>query len=284
MLISRLPQPALRPFVKRLWVAVPATGQPAVTGAREHVLPTGGMHLVFRLSDAPLRLFQCPDDPIGRVLGHAVVGGARSTFYVRDVSTPSSSVGAQLYPGAAQVLFGITADALSERHTRLEDLWGPAAAVARERLLEADGPERKLALFETLLLARFPPTHGLHPAVAHAIQRLAETNNVHEVVKQSGYSHRHFIALFRRAVGLSPKTYGRLLRFQKALECVAHVAHVADVDMRGTISWADLALDCGYSDQAHFNREFREFTGVTPENYREISPVFAHHLSIDLIQ
>lgn len=272
MLISRLPRPALRPFVKTLWVTAPTNGQPSVEGAREHVLPTGAMHLVFRLGDAPLRLFNDIDDASGHMIGHAVVGGVRSTFYVRDVSTPSCSVGAQLHPGAAEVLFGATADELSERHTSLEDLWGITASVARERLLEAGGPQQQLAMFEAILMARLPAVRGLHPAVAQAIGQLAATNNIHEVVKQSGYSHRHFIALFRRAVGLSPKAYCRILRFQEVLDRIA----------RGeAISWADLAMDCGYSDQAHFNREFRGFAGIAPEAYRKLSPVFAHHVSID---
>lgn len=273
MLISRLPRPALRPFVKTLWVTAPANGQPSVEGAREHVLPTGGMHLVFRLGEAPLRLFNDIDDASGFTIGHTVVGGARSKFYVRDVSTPSCSVGAQLYPGVAEILFGATADELSECHTSLEDLWGVTASVARERLLEAGGPQQQLAVFEDLLAARLPAVRGLHPAVAQAIGQFATTNNIHEVVKQSGYSHRHFIALFRRAVGLPPKAYCRILRFQEVLDRIA----------RGeTVSWADLAMDCGYSDQAHFNREFREFAGISPEAYRKLSPVFAHHISIDL--
>lgn len=270
-LISRIPRPALRPFVKTLWVTAPSNGQPSIEGAREHVLPTGDMHLAFRLGDAPLRLFNNVDDVSGYTIGHAVVGGARPTFYVRDVSTPSCSVGAQLHPGAAEGLFGATADELSERHTRLEDLWGPAAGVAHERLLEARGPERQLAVFEALLVGRLPLERGLHPAVTQAIEQLAATHSVHEAVKQSGYSHRYFIALFRRAVGLRPKAYCRILRFQQALERVA-----AD----GSVSWADLAMNSGYSDQAHFNREFREFTGVAPEAYRKMSSAFTHHVPV----
>lgn len=249
----------------------PASGQPSIAGAREHVLPTGSMHLVFRLDNAPLRLFNDLDDVCGYTVGHAVVGGARSTFYVRDVSMPSCSVGAQLHPGAAQLLFGASADEFSGRHARLEDIWGAAAGVARERLLEANSPERQLAVFEALLAARLPQVRGLHPAVAQAIEQMATTNNIHEVVKRSNYSHRHFIALFGQAVGLTPKVYCRLLRFQQALARMAAA---------GNVCWADLAMICGYSDQAHFNREFREFTGVAPETYRKVSPLFSHHVPI----
>jgi AraC-like DNA-binding protein len=90
-------------------------------------------------------------------------------------------------------------------------------------------------------------------------------------VKESGYSHRRFIELFRRTLGLTPKLYCRVLRFQEALERGAATR---------AASWVDVALDAGYSDQAHFNREFLEFAGVTPGQYREISPAFSHHVAI----
>jgi AraC-like DNA-binding protein len=271
MLITRLPRPSLRPFVKMLWATEHTNGQRCVPGAREHVLPTGSMHFVFRLSDPPLRLFAGVEDTCGHTLGHAVVGGARSTFYVRDISTPSCSVGAQLYPGVAEILFGATADELSERHTRLEDLWGRAALVAHEQLLAAGGPERQLAVFEALLAARLPVVRGLHPVVAHALERFVTPDSIREVVKDSGHSHRHFIALFRRAVGLPPKLYCRVMRFQRALERVT-----AD----GTASWVDLAIEAGYSDQPHFNREFQEFAGIAPGEYRKIVPAHPHHVGV----
>src|SRR5262245_44583649 len=140
MRLVRFPGPPLRPFVRRLWVSDDVT-----TGAaREHVLPSGAMHVVFRLSDHPLRLFDGTADRVGRVVGLAVVGGARSTFYARDVSQPMRSVGAELLPGAAQVLLGMPADELAERHTALDDLWGRAAGEARARLLEAGDAVQRL--------------------------------------------------------------------------------------------------------------------------------------------
>jgi AraC-like DNA-binding protein len=107
--------------------------------------------------------------------------------------------------------------------------------------------------------------------VARALGRFATTADVRQVVRESGYSHRRFIALFNRGLGLTPKLYCRILRFQGALEQVA--AHPA-------ASLVEVALDAGYSDQAHFNREFREFAGVSPGEYRELSPTFPHHVPI----
>jgi AraC-like DNA-binding protein len=271
MMLRRLPGPRLSPFVKLLWASDQAASPWSVAGGRERVLPTGGMHLVFRLSDHPLRLFNDINDPIGYRVGHTIVGGARASFYVREISQPVSSVGAQLRPGAAELLFGVPAGELAGRHTPLQDLWGPSAVEARERPSEAGGLQRKLDVFEALLAARLPTVRGLHPAVAQALERFTTTADVRQAVKESGYSHRRFIALFQRGLGLTPKLYCRVLRFQEALEQVA--AHTA-------ASLVEVALDVGYSDQAHFNREFREFAGVSPGEYRELAPAFPHHVPI----
>src|SRR5258708_12734823 len=103
MMVSRSPRPALRPFLKAVWA-----DERAFRGGaeRELVLPTGAMHVVFRL-DHPLHLFDSLEDRCGRTLDHAIVGGARAAFYVRDVSKPIRPVGAQLRPGAAEVLFSV---------------------------------------------------------------------------------------------------------------------------------------------------------------------------------
>jgi AraC-like DNA-binding protein len=238
--------------------------------ARERVLPTGAMHLVIRLSD-PLRVYDALDDPDGRVIGHAIVGGARESFYVRDISQPAHSVGAVLYPGAAELLIGLPASELAGRHTALEELWGRSASEARERMVEAASLPRALDLFESLLSARLSRASAIHPAIADALERFTWSSDVSAAVRRSGYSHRRFIEMFRRAVGLSPKLYCRVQRFQAAL---------ARARSRSAPGWADVALSAGYSDQSHFNRDFREFAGISPGNYRELSPLNAQHVPV----
>jgi AraC-like DNA-binding protein len=101
------------------------------------------------------------------------------------------------------------------------------------------------------------------------------TSAVNDVVRASGYSHRGLVAIFRRAVGLTPKRYCRVLRFQRVLRRIAADREAA---------WADIALAAGYSDQPHFAREFREFTGVTPEAYRRAFSGATHHVKVNFVQ
>jgi AraC-like DNA-binding protein len=269
--ITRAPRASLRPFVKCLWATDGAGVGAWQFAERERVLPTGLMHLVFRSSSYPLHLFRDDGDLVGWSLGDAIVGGPRSGHYIRDVSHSGASVGAQLLPGAAELLFGVPASELAERHTRLDDLWGNLTNEVRARLFELDHCEHRLDLFESLLVARLPRIRGLHPAVAEALKSFTFTNDVAQVVKESGYSHRRFIVLFSEAVGLTPKLYCRVQRFQQVLEL-----HAA----RPELSSVELALEAGYSDQAHFNRQFREFAGVTPGEYSKLSPVSPNHVPV----
>ena len=101
MVLKRAPRPVLRPFVDTIWaIDEKDAAGPGISG-REHVLPTGLMHLVVRVSADPLRLFKDSADASGETIGNALIGGARASFYIREASTPVCSVGAQLRPGAA---------------------------------------------------------------------------------------------------------------------------------------------------------------------------------------
>ncbi|HUE82992.1 MAG TPA: helix-turn-helix domain-containing protein [Pyrinomonadaceae bacterium] len=270
MLLTRAPHPVLRPFVRTVW-AIDALDPSAPCAERERVLPTGLMHLVFRLSDVPLRLFDNISDFTGHSLGFTMVGGARSSSYIRDTSVPSASVGALLNPGASEPLFGVTSDELAERHTPLDELWGGLAAEVRERLLEAESLNHQLGLFENLLMTRLPRVQGLHPAVADALEQFTRTSSVQEVVKRTGYSHRRFIELFTKAVGITPKLYTRVQRFQRVIELAA---------FRPSASMLDLALEAGYSDQPHFTRQFKEFSGMAPGEYLRLAPSSPNHLPL----
>lgn len=267
-MLTAAPHVSLRPFIGQLWVS--GSAQQAAA-AREHVLPTGQMHLVFRLSGPPLRIFRDANDLAGSTITGPVVGGARSSFYVKEIGAPVLSVGVQLLPGAAQALFGVSAAELADRHTPASELLGAHADSILQQLSEERDPVRQLLRLESLLAARLPRVHGLHPGVAEILGNFPHAARVEDMVRESRYSHRGFIALFRQATGLSPKRYARLMRFQQVMAA-----------LRGapTESLSALAHDAGYSDQAHMNREFREFAGLTPLQYKLLAPEAAHHVPL----
>lgn len=265
----RSPVPSLRPFVARLWHAKGACANADDVAEHEHVLPTGTMHIAIRLDETPIRLSSA--DRLGWCdFGQAVIGGPRSGFYVKQRSR-SPVVGAQLRPGAALALFGQAAHEFVEQHVALDAVWGDDVDCLRQRLVALKDPAARLALLEIFLAARLPRARALHPAIAQSLQQLAAGCAVGQIVEASGYSHRGFLRLFEESVGLTPKRYARVQRLQRCL------ARLSSPTGSGLI---DIAIAAGYSDQAHFNREFREMTGLTPAQYRRLAPQVAHHVRI----
>ena len=84
------------------------------------------------------------------------------------------------------------------------------------------------------------------------------TRGISEVTDQLGLSPKRFIQVFREEVGLTPKVFCRIRRFHRALD---------RMEGRQSVEWANVALDCGYFDQAHFIHDFRAFSGINPSSY-----------------
>lgn len=266
--LSRAPVAALRPFVRLVWASRAIAGAPH-GAAIESVLPTGAMHLVVRSGDVPLRLIE---RETVRELRGAVIGGARSAAYRKDVSIAVDSVGAMIEPGACAVLLGLPGIEASETHLALADVWGAAEERRlRERLDACRSLEAKLELFEAQLLARVGLERSAHPMVFQSVRELtaAPGTTIGDLVARSGYSHRVFVQRFREATGLGPKTYARVVRFQRAVSALSRSIGGDD---------ARLALDLGFADQAHFCREFREISGLRPAEYRALGPASPNHV------
>ncbi|WP_343229616.1 AraC family transcriptional regulator [uncultured Xanthomonas sp.] len=271
--MHRPPVSALRGLVTAVWAHEPAPVSAAVRlPAREHVLPTGATHLAVRIGGAPLQVFDHADDLCGHCLGQAVVGGVRTAYHVRDVTQPAVSVGAMLRPGATSVLLGVPESALAGHHTPLELLL-PAGEV--DALLErlhacAEAPAR-LAAFERWLVDRA----GGRPPVRHPALCVLRSGGWHPdlrvetLVRASGLSHRHCIAMFRQATGLAPNAWLRLQRF----------SHALDLACDRSLGWADIAAASGFADQAHLANTFRSVAGVTPSAWRRAAdPAAPRHV------
>ncbi len=113
------------------------------------------------------------------------------------------------------------------------------------------------------------------PQVQFALRYFAHNPSiasVNETARQIGWSERRFSQVFREEVGLAPKVWCRIQRFQRAVRQLH-----AGVD----IPWAELALDCGYYDQSHFANEFRLFSGVDATTYSARRTLWANHIGAD---
>ncbi len=259
------PCPALRRWIVGYWQSGPAV-ESGATG-QEWVLPDGHAHLALRLDGTPLRRW-VDGEPHARSIGDLILAGPHSRAYRKELAPRSRSLGVVFRPGALRALFGIAPHELADSHVALEDVWGRDAAALRERIHDAT-PARQVELLEARLLARLRPWHGLHPQVASRLAEVASGMPVLAIARAAGYSARRFTDLFHEGVGMTPRRYAGLCRFARVLPAAA----------AGT-AWADVALDGGYSDQAHLIREFRAHAGMTPGQYRRAAPRALRHVPI----
>jgi len=224
------------------------------------MLPSGRAQLVFALQEAPILCWSSAGaEPI--VWSGGMVHGPQWSYYVAGPKPRGAAAGISFRPGAAGAVLGAPLSELADHHVPLDALWGARGPELHERLLTAAHPTAVFRLLEQSLGAGIQRPLLMHPAVAHALASCLPTclpARVTDIRRAAGYSPRHFIALFRAAVGLTPKHYYRIQRFN---DVVRRLAAGSGAPL------ADIALASGYSDQAHLTREFREFTGVTPTQY-----------------
>jgi AraC-like DNA-binding protein len=265
------PRAPLDGFVERFWYF---QGY-AVDHERERALPTGTVELVINLGEDRMRIFKDDEDLHGQSFSESVICGPQSGYFVLDTSRPSAAVlGIHFQPGGATPFLGMPADELTDRHVALEDVWGPGARELRQRIMEANSPDAMFVLLEKTLRARLTRPPLIHPAVAHALQELTAVPaivRIGQVQDETGYGAKRFIELFSDSVGLTPKLYCRIQRFQAVIARIARGERV---------EWAGVALDGGYCDQSHLNREFRAFSGVTPTSYRPVAGDRPSHVAI----
>ncbi|WP_224365603.1 helix-turn-helix domain-containing protein [Hyalangium versicolor] len=250
------PGPPLEESVSCFWLS--EEGRASVS--KERVLPSGALSLVISLRED--RFFIYGPDERTRLasLPGAIVSGAHPTPFAMDVPARGLAIGVCFRPGGAVPFLGVPAHEFEGKQVGLDALWGRAAALLREQLIEASSPHEQFHMLEVFLLARRRYARPTHPGVAMALRAFGDPSlrSVAEVNGLTGLSPKRLIALFRAEVGLGPKTFWRVRRFREALR---------RLEPGGPIRGAELALDCGYCDQAHFNRDFRHFAGLSPREY-----------------
>jgi|SRR5580704_15453107 AraC-like DNA-binding protein len=264
------PRAALASHVDRLWYC---DGHRGVHGT-DRALPDGRFQLAFSLAEGPISALVDPMGDGGGIAPSLLIG-VRSRFGIIDTARLRSAMGVVFRPGGLHAFLNIPADAFHDQNVSLDLIWGSMVQTLRDRLRSANDPARKFQILEGALLSRINERVELNAAVRYALLEFARRPQipmVRELAHEAGLSRRRFAQLFREQIGLTPKLYCRVQRFQNALK---QIASGASVDL------AQLALAAGYCDQAHLAHEFHDFSGLSPSAYRVGCHRSAGHASID---
>ena len=171
--------------------------------------------------------------------------------------TPTRSVGVHFRPWGLAPFLPMPAAELCDRPATVEQIWGrPAIAELRHRLTLADTPHDMLMLLEEELVRRLRAINGLD-IVRHLSSAIAETGGavpISDLGVAARASSTYVAKRFKEVIGVTPKRLARSYRFTST---------VLAINVAAPIDWGDVAAGAGYFDQAHFVREFREFTDAS---------------------
>lgn len=249
--------PALAPYVQALLVQT----DPTTASEESHrVLPAPYAVIGFQWRG---RLSAVQANGESR-LAPAGVTGLQSGARLFRAERGTHSALAYLSPAGGQALLGCPMSALTDRHVALQDvLGGRMAAAMIDSVQNTISTECFAARVQDCLLQLAGrTTHTVHPAIAEAIRRINQTNGVQRIgalARDLQVGRRQLERLFSTEVGVGPKTYASLVRF----EWVAGQLHSQRP--------VDLALDAGYADQSHLIRNFSELAGITPARFIKIN-------------
>lgn len=186
-----------------------------------------------------------------------------------NVLSPADSAmaGVRLRPAGVAAFLRDTPAAIAGAVVELDAILGPEIERLREQIVTTRDLRRRALLLAAAVARHLEGVPPLSDAVRFALAAFhasAGAARVRDLVRATGYSHRWVTERFRAEVGLAPKAYARVVRFENAFERLGRLDRV---------HWAEFALDCGYYDQAHLVRDFRELAGATPaEVFRRRAP------------
>ena len=252
-----------------VWARPPASLRPLVDLYSGYRMPAGepgvhmgvpGGHLTFLLClDGTVEILRMPDPDRSPGSFTGMVGGLHDAPAVIATGVAQTGLQLRLTWRGARTLLGTPASALRGDVVELAELIGCRARILLERLAEAPTWASRFALLDAALLRLAADARPAdpRPEVAQAWHRLAETGGtlrIEELAREIGWSRRYLALQFRDETGLSPKSAARVIRFERACDLLRGPSRPA---------LAGVAATCGYADQAHLARDFRELAGLT---------------------
>jgi AraC-like DNA-binding protein len=231
----------------------------------DRFLPDGNTELLLDLTDRPQHIYNNDTLDVIQSCRHAWVSGVRT----RPITIPSGKgsrmVVVAFKKGGGRPFYPFPMSELTDSVVPAELVFGSSICELRGQLLAAGSYDEMFRRMEQFLLRR--AGDRLHDTSArrcieYILKGILDQPNhlkLQSLVDGIGYSQKHIIDLFKGQVGVTPKQYLRIIRFQKTIQEMERTASSFD--------WSGLALQSGFYDQAHFIHDFRDFSGFTPGEY-----------------
>lgn len=240
----------------------------------EKLLPDGAIHVIMDMQETPKKLYHNEDFSKFTEFKGCFVSGQHKGFIHIEVAQNSSMMVLRFLPGGAFPFFNVPISKLNDKVQQAELFWGDTIYRIREQIVAEKSIVTKFAIMEAFLLKKLEPAPEENKELSQAIATLVSEPfqiTTKGLAKQAGMSQKHLISLFDRHVGLTPKYLARIYRFQKV---------ILMLEEKKKIDWMQIVSDCGYYDQAHFVKDFYQFSGINPSKYMQQKGEYLNYIPI----
>lgn len=240
-------------FIKKYW-SIKGTPD-LIDAAPEPILPDGCVEIIFDLAD---RFVQYHEDGRVELQARTIIAGQMSRGILIGPTGETDLFGVRFQPAGAFPLFGTPLYELTDIIIDASLLFGSDESFLFEQLSEKTNITERTNIFDTHFRSKAAASKmsaGDAEVAADLIVKSRGTLAVGNIASKLGLSERRLERTFRDRIGISPKLFSRIERFQTFLR---------NVDAEPNRGLLDLALDAGYYDQSHMIRDFRAFTGSSP--------------------
>lgn len=262
------PLPTLAPFVKYYWVFERNYLVPAI----ERGIPIGCMQLVFHRKNCVF------STAINDFQPKAFIEGQMSSYWDLHYEGENETIAVTLTPHGAQAFLGTSIVEFYNKNIPIECVADKQLSELQQAVLDADDKMECIGIIERYLLKRLTQLNPNIASYEYTIQQMESNSNtsIKQLSNISNICYKQFNRRFVNNIGINPKYLTRIIRFQKTLSVLQN---------GGSYNLTELAFKCGYYDASHILKEFREFSGYTPNEYMSMyNPFSDYFLQKELIQ
>jgi AraC-like DNA-binding protein len=264
------PGKQLSPYVALIWAFESRSGVPLADSRL--IVPDGRAKIIV-----PYRNSLCAavtTELLNAQEHHIFLVGIQTTpTTIASTATDTGTIGVELTPKGLYHMFKLSMHEIANRMISFEELFGPWGARLQTRIGDADDPQEKITLLQRALTHLLEQNEKEYALLDHTLDLLAQTHGmirVQELASHVGYTKRYVDRLFQEHIGVSPKSLASILRFQEVYQ--GWMQHPSPTIFRN--QWPAY-----YYDQSHFIKEFKRFTGFTPQQYTTIVNEFGRAFS-----
>lgn len=257
------PTPELAPYIKNYWILQ----DDAFVPVAERLLPVGTIQMTFHKGK---RLFSKTGNelhPQALICGHSI-------GFSDVVSTGNIEMITIVFqPHTARTFFNLPLNVFRGYHISIHDMDDTELSDLAKRIEDTPDNEICIRLIEAFLLHRLMKYSSYHQGrISTAIREInvQPQTTVPKLSDLACLSTKQFNRIFVNHVGTTPKEFMRIVRMQRSLY---------SMQMQPGIDFAQVAYTCGFSDQSHFIKEFKLFSGYTPAEFLSVCAPYSDYFS-----